>query len=263
MQTWLLAKSVLSMVADLAEAMNALKTSSDRRTKELIEEWQEFFVGGIFGDVLVRTLQLCTEVSGRSEPTSLDAYVTERLRGSSLLASMGRLVRLVPDHLLSDHSLQAKFHPEDVDASVLPDKVVFLLNHFSPLMTSSSQQASSIAFNLLVRVMGQVAKYESSKEETDSEYTDGGGEPEVVIKLKALPRRLADILVKTEPLVEAFLDEFGFEFGESLPLSSSGCIANTQLNNVIKAYLMSWRLALEVVAAAGDATRMRYSDCFR
>ena len=45
-------------------------------------------------------------------------------------------------------------HPTsfDPDASVLPDKVVFLLNHFCPVMTSSSLQATTIAFSLLVRV---------------------------------------------------------------------------------------------------------------
>jgi len=246
----------------LSEMMEALKAASptDRRTKEMLEEWDEFFVDGIFGGVLARTLQLCTDV--KSEP-SLDTYVAERMRGPSLLTSLGRMVKLIPDHLLTDHALQAKFHPEDVDASVLPDKVVFLLNHFCPLMTSTSQQASSIAFNLLVRVMAHVAKYESSKETgDDDDYSaaEAAGEPR---PFKALPRRLADILVKTEPLVEAFLDEFGFDFGESLPLTSSGVIANAQLNNMVKSYLMSWRLVLEVVAGAGDATRMKYSDCFR
>ena len=55
-----------------------------------------------------------------------------------------------------------------------------------------------------------IAHYESSREDTlQDDYTSGGGveggedeEMAGILKLKVLPRRLAEILAKTEPLIQ-------------------------------------------------------------
>jgi len=285
---WCFAKNVVAMVLELADKMqNLSKGSEDSRGKELVEEWNEFFVDGIFGGLLSRTLEIC---NSNLKPGTLDdgmwmrpsgcgcgqmdvnEYITTRLNGTSLLRSMGPLLKLLPDQHLIEHSLPAKFHPEDVDATVLPDKVVFLLNHLCPLIVTHSPQNGAIAYTLLKRVMGHIAQSESSKEESNEDYGRGTGEDgpeEVQAQLGVLPRRLAEILITTEPLISAFLDEIGFDFGESLPPSlvpvsgSTSTAGNPQLAKWFKSYLMTWRLVLQIVAEANDVVRMKYSDCFR
>ena len=48
------------MVLELAERMQSLTEEwpSDARAKELVEEWNEFFVDGLFGGLLSKTLQV-------------------------------------------------------------------------------------------------------------------------------------------------------------------------------------------------------------
>ena len=62
-----------------------------------------------------------------------------------------------------------------------------------------------------MRVMEMIAHYESSREDTlQDDYTSGGGvegggedeEMAGILNLKVLPRRLAEILAKTEPLIQ-------------------------------------------------------------
>ena len=64
-----------------------------------------------------------------------------------------------------------------------------------------------------MRVMEMIAHYESSREDTlQDDYTSGGGvegggedeEMAGILKLKVLPRRLAEILAKTEPLIQVW-----------------------------------------------------------
>ena len=110
--------------------------------------------------------------------------------------------------------------------------------------------------------MGHIAQYESSKEESNDDYTESSDVEDSQSRLRVLPRRLAEVLTRTEPLIEALLDECGFDFGEALPPSLvSG--NSSQLGIIFQSYLMVWRLVLQIVAEGNDVVRMKYSDCFR
>ena len=72
---------------------------------------------------------------------------------SSTFMISGRLLKLIPQDLLINHQLPAKFLAADVDAveGSLPNNLVALLNHLGPMLLSESRSVQIISFTLLKR----------------------------------------------------------------------------------------------------------------
>ena len=233
------------MVTKLATKMKGMEANS--RFKEMSDEWNEFFLDSIFQVVFTLCVRLAKSVATES---SQQDVVSLKLT-ETMVASLCDLLTTVPDQKLLDHTLPALFRAEDVDASVLPDQIVFLLNHLSPLLSSSNPVVSRTGFLLLLKTMRNVAEHD------DADYEENGDDHAELV----LPRRLSEHLKFTEPIVDVFLKEFGFDFGEVLPLS--GIPVSSAFHTAAKTYLMTWRLLLEVVTFASDNLRMKYSEAFR
>ena len=65
----------------------------------------------------------------------------------------GTLLYVIPQDLLVNHELPAKFLATDVDAieAILPNNLVALLNHLVPLLLAESRSIQLSAFHLLKR----------------------------------------------------------------------------------------------------------------
>ena len=109
----------------------------------MLEEWNEFFAASIFPPPLEIFVQIATCEAGQSENALKE----------NLLCFLGRLLTLIPQDLLVNHQLPAKFLAADVDAveGALPNNLVALMNHFGPLLLSESRSVQIISFRLLKR----------------------------------------------------------------------------------------------------------------
>ena len=65
----------------------------------------------------------------------------------------GTLLNVIPQDLLVNHELPAKFLTSDVDAieAILPNNLVALLNHLAPLLLAESRSIQLTSFHLLER----------------------------------------------------------------------------------------------------------------
>ena len=97
---------------------------------------------------------------------------------------------------------------------------------------------------------------EDEKAEDRSSSPDkigSSGEPQLA---KELPRRLCELLAKTEPVVSgvfAAAESSEFGFGELLPIPP-----NNAAYTYTVAYLLTWKLILRFVGKAKNELRPRY-----
>ena len=136
--------SVVSLTESLCQffGMHNHQTGESAATpgipESVMTEWSEFFVPSLF-------------------PTLLPAFV--KLAGNSnrmnapLLHALSRVLsEYIPAELLLEHELDPKFLVEDLDCDGrFEDKVLFLLNHLTPMLLSAGRDVQRAAQKLLRR----------------------------------------------------------------------------------------------------------------
>ena len=111
--------------------------------ESVMTEWSEFFVPSLFPTLLPAFVKL----AGNSNAPSGLAASAPLLRALSCV-----LGDYMPVELLLEHELEPKFLVEDLDCDGrFEDKVLFLLNHLSPLLLSDDRNVQRCAHKLLRR----------------------------------------------------------------------------------------------------------------
>ena len=280
--------SAIALLADTVSSyVNTIKnrakhdfrqsTASKQNEHDLVvlEEWGDFFAAGIYATVLNAFVSVATHFqleydnAGEENQNATDlATHFKQLLKVQLLRGLGSVLRNIPDNqLFETHQLPAKYNTDDIctcsaDELAMPDKIVFLLNHLSPLLISPERAIKFTALHLLQRTMEKVAEHEekrnSAKITVDAHLEANNGESE---DYRELPKRLVEILDKYEPMLVTLFAEFEFAFGEPLPtpLPAGSAAYNTTL-----CYLMAWQVAISLVEkVSGDDLRPKYSEFLR
>ena len=126
----------------------------------MLEEWNEFFAASIFPPPLEIFVHIATSPNeDSSSKENLLCFLgkpwneSHKKSFSNTFMISGRLLKLIPQDLLINHQLPAKFLAADVDAveGSLPNNLVALLNHLGPMLLSESRSVQIISFTLLKR----------------------------------------------------------------------------------------------------------------
>jgi len=182
-------------------------TDAKDQSSDVIEEWQNFFAEGIYSVILNTFVAMATHYQNDSKSRGRKSMDTNsKIMISQLLVAFGQTLKTIPDEqLIETHTLPAKFNTQDVitcspDQLALPDKIVFLLNHLSPLLTSSERSIQLTSFHLLNRTMTKISEHETqrcTKEiETSTPAPDNTTSEDDTDEYRELPKRLIEILQK-------------------------------------------------------------------
>jgi hypothetical protein len=197
----------------------------------LREEWAEFFSDGVFSALLRAFVSL----AGAPDP----AVVRPALQ-----AELGAALVCCPAPLLLSTALPPLHLASDVDCPALPDSLTFLYNHLGPLLQGPGRAGQVTAAHLLATVAPALAAAE----------TEGGDDEEE----RAVPARLVEALVRGGAGLGAVLADY--RPGEpGIPAIPPACAAHT----AALGFLLTWRVVLALVAAAGQELRPRYSEFLR
>ncbi len=252
---------VCHLARTVAELLRHPSVSGDA---EACDTWNDYFTETVF------SVLLCCFVDVAAAASSVSP---------ACIRSLGEALQYIPDQQLFSHQLPAKFLVEDVDCDAnFPEKLLFLLNHLCPLVAAAEvTHVQETAFRLLLRysaasrrnlshvictstlhsIFNRIMDRLVVEEERQATSADSGSSPRKRSEknddgdevdrdeYRELPRRLTDLLRLTGPPVAAlFVD---FDFGEPAPALPAG----TPARACAAAFLMSWRLALRLVAGAG------------
>ena len=245
---------------------------------EITEEWKNFFADGIYSIILNVFVTMASNFQAnatskheKKSSEKLNVYrKTNDILISQLLIAFGSTLRTIPDEQLTEsHGLPAKFNTQDVitcspEQLALPDNIVFLLNHLCPLLFCSERSIQTTAFHLLNQTMRKIAEHEtlrSTKQIETDKHLDATTDEEDADECREIPKRLAEILKKTEPVINALFEKFEFSFGEPLPTPLP--IESAAYNSTLT-YLLTWRLIISLVKnISGDDLRPKYSEFLR
>jgi len=195
---------------------------------KLREEWAEFFSEGIFSSLLPIFVSISS-----AEKNNLSTYLMAEL-GSTLVHCTVPLIlsiKLSPLHLV-----------QDVDSAQLPDNITFLYNHIGPLLMSSCRHTQVTAAHILAAIA-----------QATTEAEDPSGEEEE----KEVPRRLLEVIIKGNTILETLLSEFNV--GETAGSIPPGNLTHT----LTMGYLLAWRVILCLIEQAGEELRPKYSEFLR
>ena len=195
----------------------------------LREEWAEFFSESVFSSILQ------TFVSLSSQPHTSTC--------ATIQAELGAALVHCPAPVLMATPLSPLHMPQDVDSPPLPDSLTFFYNHLGPLLLSPSRNTQVSTAHLLAAVA------------TDLIAAEGEGKDEE--EERSLPLRLMEVVARGGAALEAVLQEW--KVGEPAPTIPPGCAAHT----AAMGFLLSWRVILTLISAAGQELRPRYSEFLR
>ena len=282
----------------LQKTQNSNKTKNNDQVHNITEEWQNFFADGIYSVLLNTFVSLASrlkphmvlqlEMKGKSKITKqapksiVNANLENKLHVESsndilvsqLLNSLGSALRAIPDEqLFESHDLPAKFNTQDIitcspEQLALPDKIVFLLNHLFPLLPCKERSVQTTTFHLLNRTMKKIAELDNIRSHKEIEVNKSINPDSITAhsendtdECKEIPKRLAELLQKMEPVIDAIFKEFELSFGEPLPapMPRDSAAYNTTLT-----YLMTWHLIITLIEyVSGDDLRPKYSEFLR
>jgi len=195
----------------------------------LREEWAEFFSESVFSSILQ------TFVSLSSQPKTSTCAIIQAELGAALVHCPAPVLMATP--------LSPLHMPQDVDSPPLPDSLTFFYNHLGPLLLSPSRNTQVSTAHLLAAVA------------TDLVTAEGEGKDEE--EERSLPLRLMEVVARGGAALEAVLQEW--KVGEPAPTIPPGCAAHT----AAMGFLLSWRVILTLISAAGQELRPRYSEFLR
>jgi len=195
----------------------------------LREEWAEFFSESVFSSILQ------TFVSLSSQPHTSTCAIIQAELGAALVHCPAPVLMATP--------LSPLHMPQDVDSPPLPDSLTFFYNHLGPLLLSPSRNTQVSTAHLLAAVA------------TDLVTAEGEGKDEE--EERSLPLRLMEVVARGGAALEAVLQEW--KVGEPAPTIPPGCAAHT----AAMGFLLSWRVILTLISAAGQELRPRYSEFLR
>ena len=258
------------------------------QSSDVIEEWQNFFADGIYSVILNTFVCMAStfqdnmkskagkrfedkSVEHNDEGRNMDIINTSTsMLNVQLLSALGSTLRTVPDEqLIESHGLPAKFNTQDVmtctpEQLALPDKIVFLLNHLCPLLSSTERAIQTTAFYLLSRTMKKIAEHENSRNAKDNDANKTAhslDDEDSSDEYREIPKRLAEIMQKLEIVISTLFKEFELSFGEQLPAPFP--VESAAYNSTLT-YLLTWRLILALVEnVSGDDLRPKYSEFLR
>eukprot|EP00094_Tigriopus_californicus_P008308 TCALIF_08004-PA protein Name:"Similar to ltn1 E3 ubiquitin-protein ligase listerin (Xenopus tropicalis)" AED:0.24 eAED:0.24 QI:0/1/0.71/1/1/1/7/0/933 len=232
------ASDVVDLVAIVAEIFAHPGQSGLLVPDHSKEEWAHFFGEGIYSVVFAMFMQMTQDLSGKD-------------RSQHLITRLSEALLQMPDEQLFGHHLEPLFLVDDVDSDgVFPDHLVFLLNHLSPLITSDIRPLQVTSFHLLGRTIDKlIVEEEKIEEKSQSSATESDG-------CREFPRRFAELLARTQPVVMSLFQEF--DFGDPIILPE-----DTTAHTYTLAYVLTWRLILRLTSQASVELRPKYSETMR
>ena len=204
------------------------KAGDEELPPRLREEWAEFFSEGVFSSILQ------TFVSLSSESHTSSAIIQ---------AELGAALVHCPAPVLIATTLPPLHMPQDVDSPPLPDSLTYLYNHLGPLLLSPCRNTQVSTAHLLASVAADLVASEAEGKDEEEE--------------RSLPLRLMEIVLRGGAALEGVLQEW--KVGEPAPTIPPGCAAHT----AAMGFLLSWRVILILISAAGQELRPRYSEFLR
>uniref|UniRef100_A0A671VE33 E3 ubiquitin-protein ligase listerin n=1 Tax=Sparus aurata TaxID=8175 RepID=A0A671VE33_SPAAU len=222
--------------AALIVNLNQFFTSSspdvlEKLPSELVGEWADFFVEGIYNLLLPLPINAFTEPDDPVFPLAV-------------LQSVGVALTYVPVQQLTQNSLPPRFI---VDQNTnLPEPLQTLLNTFCPLLLFKARPLQMTVYHLLEKVMPQLPECDGEGDNNKSD--DDSDEP-----CLSPPASLMAALSTCEELCDSILA--GLQVGEFAvvqPLSVEySCILG---------YLLSWKLLLTFFKSSPSHLRAHYAQ---
>jgi hypothetical protein len=139
-QSAVFSREVINLSAAVSEIL-AFSEADSVVPANVKEEWEEFFSEGIFS-ALINTFVRMSSRSSSSTAASAPAPEEE--------ASSRPALRFIPDKQLFEHRLEPKYFADDVD-SVLPEKLLFLVNHLCPMVAAEEVRKAMLHIFALTR----------------------------------------------------------------------------------------------------------------
>jgi hypothetical protein len=147
-QSAVFSREVINLSAAVSEIL-AFSEADSVVPANVKEEWEEFFSEGIFS-ALINTFVRMSSRSSSSTAASAPAPEEEAYSRLSVLRSLGPALRFIPDKQLFEHRLEPKYFADDVD-SVLPEKLLFLVNHLCPMVAAEEVRKAMLHIFALTR----------------------------------------------------------------------------------------------------------------
>ncbi|KAA8586931.1 hypothetical protein FQN60_000767 [Etheostoma spectabile] len=219
--------------------LNQFFTSSspdvlEKLPSELIAEWTDFFVEGIYNLLFPLTINITDAFTDPDDPVFPLA----------VLQSVGVALTYVPVQLLKQNSLPPRFIADQ--KTNLPEPLQTLLNTFCPLLLFKARPLQITVYHLLEKVMPQLPECDGEGDTNKSD--DDRDEP-----CLSPPASLMAILSTCEDLCDSILA--GVQVGEFAvvqPLSVE--------YSCILAYLLAWKLLLIFFKSSPSHLRAHYAQ---
>ncbi|XP_060689478.1 E3 ubiquitin-protein ligase listerin isoform X2 [Hemiscyllium ocellatum] len=204
----------------------------------LINEWNNFFVEGAYGQLLPLFLKIAAECKGTILlPSSM-----------CLLTALGEASALIPLKQLMNHSLPHKFIAGQ--KTNLPDKLQSILNTLAPLLLCKTRPVQITIYLILHKLMPGLPAFDN---EYLKSYDDNGNEEEYVL---SPPAALMSVIgIREEDLENIFYNIPVGEHTDIKPLSEA--------YYSVLGYLLTWKLLLTFFKASPSELRAIYATYLR
>uniref|UniRef100_A0A3Q2YAX3 E3 ubiquitin-protein ligase listerin n=1 Tax=Hippocampus comes TaxID=109280 RepID=A0A3Q2YAX3_HIPCM len=206
----------------------------EKLPSELVAEWQDFFVDGIYNLLLPMPVNITDAFREPDDPVFPLA----------VLQSLGVALTYAPVQQLNQNSLPAKFVADQ--KTNLPQPLQTLLNTFCPLLVFKARPLQVTVYHLLAKVMPQLPECDGEGDGSKSE--DDGDEPNL-----SPPAGLMAVLSACEELCDSILA--GLQVGEFAMVSP-----HSVEYSCILGYLLAWKLLLTFFRSSPSHLRAHYAQ---
>ncbi|XP_078088588.1 E3 ubiquitin-protein ligase listerin [Mustelus asterias] len=204
----------------------------------LLNEWNNFFVEGAYGQLLPLFLKIAAECKGTILlPSSM-----------CLLTALGEASALIPLKQLMNHNLPAKFIAGQ--KTNLPDKLQTALNTLAPLLLCKARPVQITTYHILHKLMSELPAFDN---EHLKSYDDNGNDEEHIL---SPPAALMSVIGTQEAELENMFCNIPVgEYTDIEPLSEA--------YYSILGYLLAWKLLLIFFKASPSELRAVYATYLR
>ncbi|XP_061607193.1 E3 ubiquitin-protein ligase listerin [Phyllopteryx taeniolatus] len=223
-----------ALIVNLRQFFGSLPTEVlEKLPSELVAEWQDFFVDGIYNLLLPMPLKITDAFKEPDDPVFPLA----------VLQSLGVALTYAPVQQLNQNSLPAKFVADQ--KTNLPQPLQTLLNTFCPLLVFKARPLQVTVYHLLAKVMPQLPKCDG---EDCSKSEDEDDEPSL-----SPPAALMTALSTCEELCDSILT--ALQVGEFAVVSP-----HSVEYSCILGYLLAWKLLLTFFRSSPSHLRAHYAQ---